>query len=280
MSTSVTEWILSGLELVALITVLAALQQRRIRASFPIFFNYIAATLLMLTVLLVSTLWTCPAYFYIYWSLTALNTLLVFGVLYEVFVNVMKPYSAVIDLGKMLFRWAAIFLLFTALLTAINTSGSSSNRIAAALQLLERSCDLMQCGLLLLLVIFQSRLGLSWRSRGMCIALGLGTYAAFDMSMWYALEHFPNLLRLFSITNQVVSLSLFSFIASVMMLPEPERRNAQDSPQRLILQRWNDVLGSYGYAAAGGVASTSMSDSFIPGVEQAVERVMSRKMVQ
>jgi hypothetical protein len=191
----------------------------------------------------------------------------------------MKPFSAVIDLGKMLFRWAAVFLFFTAVLTAINTSGPSNNRIAAAMQLLERSCDLMQCGLLLLLVIFQARLGLSWRSRGMCIALGLGMYAAFDMTMWYTLDRFPGLLHLFSLTNQAAYVGLFSFWACAMMLPEPARRRADDSPQRLILQRWNDVLGSYGYAAAGAAASSSMADSFIPGVEQAVERVMSRKMV-
>jgi hypothetical protein len=113
----------------------------------------------------------------------------------------------------------------------------------------------------------------------MCIALGLGTYAAFDMTMWYSLDRFPGLLHFFSLANQGVYVGLVSFWACAMMLPEPARRRADDSPQRLILQRWNDVLGSYGYAAAGAVASTSMSDSFIPGVEQAVERVMSRKMV-
>src|SRR5258708_14317322 len=188
MPISLAEWLLYGLEIAGLVSILWVLQQRRIRASFPIFFNYIAATLLIVVVAIVTTFWTCPAYFYVFWALSALSTVVVFGVVYEVFVSVMKPFSAVIDLGKMLFRWAAVFLLFTAVLTAVNTSGPSNNRIAAAMQLLERSCDIMQCGLLLLLVIFQGRLGLSWRSRGMCIALGLGMYAAFDMTMWYTLD--------------------------------------------------------------------------------------------
>jgi phosphate/sulfate permease len=278
MPMSLTQWVLSAIYVAALLTILVFMQKRRARASFPIFFNYIVCTLVMYLFIVICTFLPCPKYFYVYWTLTAVNTLLVFGVLYEVFANAMSPFSAVIDLGRMLFRWAAIFLLVTAVLTATVTGGNQPSKLMAALLLLERSCDLMQCGLLLLLVTFQAKLGISWRSRSMCIALGLGTYAATDLLISYVGAHFPGWAPQLDLANGLVSVGMFGFLAASFLIPEPERRRAQDSPQRLILQRWNDVLGSYGYAA-GAVASSSMADSFIPGVEQAVERVMSRKMV-
>ena len=73
-----------------------------------------------------------------------------FGVLYELLVNALKPYSALIDLGKMLFRWAAVFLILAAFLTAFATTGSGNNKLVAASELLQRTVRLMQCGLLLL----------------------------------------------------------------------------------------------------------------------------------
>ena len=54
-------------------------------------------------------------YFYIYWALTGVTMVLEFAVMYELLVNALKPYSALIDFGKMLFRWAAIFLILAAL---------------------------------------------------------------------------------------------------------------------------------------------------------------------
>ena len=82
-----------------------------------------------------------------------------FAVLYELLVNALKPYSALIDLGKMLFRWAAVFLVLAALLTALATTGSGSNKMVAACELLQRTVRLMQCGLLLLFLGWKSVLG-------------------------------------------------------------------------------------------------------------------------
>ena len=63
-------------------------------------------------------------------------------------------------------------------------------------------------------------------------------------------------------------------------LPEPARKTAQDSPTRLILQRWNDVLMNTPLVSRGPGTELAFStvDSFIPGVEKTVDRVLSRKM--
>ncbi|HLY99191.1 MAG TPA: hypothetical protein VKT33_09025, partial [Candidatus Angelobacter sp.] len=95
----------------------------------------------------------------------------------------------------------------------------------------------------------------------------------------YMTQHFRAWIPQLNFANQIISIVVFGFIAVAMWLPEPARRRAQDSPKLLILQRWNDVLSGHGF---GPVPSPAMSfvDSFIPGVEQAVERVMARKMTE
>src|SRR5437764_10762857 len=165
--------------------------RRKLRSEFTIFFNSLILLTVAQIVFQISARWLCHAYPYIYWIFTALSMVLSLGVLYEVFVNILKPYSAVIDLGKMLFLWAAAFLLLTALITALATTGPQFNRIIYAILSLEHCIQLMQCGLLLLLLLFEKKLGLSWRSPGMCIALGIGSFAAVDLTITYLIARFP-----------------------------------------------------------------------------------------
>jgi hypothetical protein len=52
-----------------------------------------------------------------------------------------------------------------------------------------------------------------------------------------------------------------------------------DSPSRLIFQRWNEALSTY--TARGEIAMAANGvNSFLPGVEETVDRVLARKMVQ
>lgn len=276
-------WIFVGLAVSAALTqaVIAwLLSKRRLRSEFPIFFFYSCFSVAMLAIGVAAYLISCtsPSYYYLYWTLSFLFMALEFGVMYEIFVNALKPYSALIDLGKMIFRWAAVFLLFAAALTALATSGSQATRISGAIELLEHSMRLMECGLLLLFFFLERRLGLSWRNHNMTIALGLGASAAMDLSVSYFKAHYSALNNGLAITNSIFYLAVLCFWTYSLALPEPARKNVLDSPSRLIFQRWNDALISYGARGEMALATSSM-DSFLPGVEQTVDRVLARKMV-
>jgi len=65
-----------------------------------------------------------------------------------------------------------------------------------------------------------------------------------------------------------------SFWAYSLTYKTQKKIALMESPSRLIFQRWNESLGSYGF---GDFATT---DSFLPNVERTVERVMARKMTQ
>jgi hypothetical protein len=276
------KWILIALAIVAVgvqIFILRFLKQRKLHSEFPVFSRYLVFCIVGSAITLIPFVVACPQYFYVYWALTAVTMVLEFGVLYELLVNALKPYSALIDLGKMLFRWAAVFLILAALLTAFATTGSGNNKLVAASELLQRTVRLMQCGLLLLFFGLEKRLGLSWRTHSMSIAMGLGIYAGVDLSTTYLIDRLPALAGAFQIFTNLVYLGATSLWAYSLAKPEPARSNVLDSPRRLIFQRWNEALLTHSIRGEMAFASGGM-DSFLPGVEQTVDRVLARKIVQ
>jgi hypothetical protein len=261
---------------------LRIINRRKLRSEFPMFFRYSAFCALATAIGLVFYLLASCCnreHFYTYWVLNIGTMLLEFAVLYELLVNALKPYSALIDLGKMLFRWAAVFLVAAALLTALATAGVGTHKVQAAVDLLQRTVRLMQCGLLLLFLGLEKRLGLSWRTHSMSIALGLGIYAAIDLSATYLVDRIPAYTETFQLFTYVVYAAAASLWAISLARPEPARSNVLDSPSRLIFQRWNEALTSYTVRGEMALASSGVN-SFLPGVEETVDRVLARKMVQ
>lgn len=255
--------------------------KRKIHVELPNFFRYIVLMALQLITLYVLCNFgdSEKAYFYAYWISVFGMSIMSFFVLYEVFVRILKPYSAVIDLARMMFSWAGAFLLMVAALAALAMTGSGQDRLEAAMSLINRSLLLMECGLLTLLLVFEKRLGISWHSRSAMIALGFGTSAATELLTSFLRTRFNSFFLQFDLLNGAVFLGFIVYWAVRMPLPEPQRKNVLDSPSRLIFQRWNEVLMSTPIAAAhGNQLAMAEVDSFIPGVEKTVERIMARKM--
>ena len=112
----------------------------------------------------------------------------------------------------------------------------------------------------------------------MCVALGLGIIAAMDLGVSYAEGRFPVMHAQWGIVNGVVFTGIMAFWALRVVHQGNHPGKAASSPTRLIIQRWNDALISY---RQGDLALSSVGvNSFLPGVEQTVDRVMARKMVQ
>ncbi|HEY2364355.1 MAG TPA: hypothetical protein VGK36_24790 [Candidatus Angelobacter sp.] len=277
-----TQWIYIAIAVVAggvQAYTLRILKRGKLQSEFPVFFRYTCLCIAAYAISLIPFIFSGSQFPYIYWVLTAMTMVFEFAVLYELLVNALKPYSALIDLGKMLFRWAAVFLVLAALLTAFATASNGSDKLNAATELLQRTVRLMQCGLLLLFFGLEKRLGLSWRTHTMSIALGLGIYAAVDLISTYMMGRVPALNTTFAVLPNVVYLAAASLWAYSLAKPEPARSNVLDSPRRLIFQRWNEALLTHTVRGEMAFVSGGM-ESFLPGVEQTVERVLARKIVQ
>src|SRR5260370_41727185 len=99
-----------------------------------------------------------------------------FVVIHEVFNTAFRPFVALRDLSGIIFRWACIVLLVIAIVMAI-TSGSLYH-LPQEILAVERGVFLMQGGLLLFLLMYSSRLGMTWKQHGFVISLGLGVNAS------------------------------------------------------------------------------------------------------
>jgi hypothetical protein len=261
--------------------ILAIMIKRGKRSEFPVFFWYNAMAVLTAVVLLAahSANLTITQYFYLYWGLNTVAMLFEIGVMYEIFVKALKPYSGLIDLGKMLFRWAAAFLVLAATITSFAGHNGLMDRCMAATNQFERSLRLVQCGLLLLFFLFERRLGLSWRSPAISIGLGLGLYASLGLSSSFMHVRMPQWSTGLDYLDYSQYLVVVAFWGVCLYMREPERKTVHDAPSKLIFQRWNDVLVSSRFPVASATASIGM-DSFLPNVEQTVERILARKLVQ
>jgi hypothetical protein len=283
---SLMQWLLAGSATASVVlagAILVVLLRDKRRSAFPIFLTYCGAYILIQ--LLAWSVYvfgvcgqyariSCGQYARIYWTVSVVHMALEFGVMYEIFRNALKHYSALVDLGKMIFTWAAVFLLATATITAFATSGPSATKLGAAFALVERSMRLMECGLLLLFFFFEKRLGLSWRNPNVSIALGLGTTASVDLIVSYLSARFPNMVASLSIIDGAAFVGVLGCWCYCLAARQSEPLVAT-APSRLVLQRWNESLVGDGYANAA-VASAS-SESFLPGIEKTVDKVLARK---
>ncbi|HEX2330337.1 MAG TPA: hypothetical protein VHN74_16560 [Candidatus Angelobacter sp.] len=278
---SIYQWIsigFAGVSALSMAGVVALMVLRKRNIEFPIFVSYLVFGALATVLGLLGYFYTsCLNYQYLYWVIGFLFVALEFGVMYEVFANAFKPYSALIDLGRMIFAWASAFLLIAAVLTAVATVGPQESKLTAAMHVLERSMRLIECGLLVLFFLFEKRLGLSWRIPSISIAIGLGCSAAMDLSVSYLKTIFVSRTWQFEIVNTITYLAVVALWSYCMAAQKVERKNVLDSKNRLIFQRWNEVLVGVGYSEPA-FASTGV-DSFLPSVERTVERVMARKLV-
>jgi hypothetical protein len=258
--------------------VMFVMAKRNLRQTYPLFFSYLGINAVAVVLLTVIYKFAIGQYFYAYWTTSTLLMMVGFTVQYEVFVDILKPFSAVIDLGKMLFFWAAGFLLLAGFMTALVTTGTHASKIVVAVDLCDRCVHLMQCGLMLLMVVFEKRLNLSWRSSGMGVALGLGGIAAMDLIVSYAQGRSPAQTQSLAMLNSFAFLGILVFWAMRLTSQETSPAKAADAPSRLIIQRWNEALISY---RRGDLAfSSGMNYSFLPGVEQTVDRILAGKIVQ
>src|SRR5579859_2695485 len=244
---------------------------RKLRDQFPLFFHYLVFQVLSSSILFILFhLKNYPVYFYTYWTCGAIRAALGFAAIHEIFDNTFRPFVALRDFAKVIFRWAAVVLTVMVGVMMITSSASGASRLIVGILATERGVLLIQSGLLLFLLMYCSRLGMSWQHHGFGIALGLGFNASVHLilnslhaklgSAWNPTYNLAS-----GVCYNVVVITWIAYLLS----PAPARvtEEAQFTPKP-ILQRWNQVLAGEEPLSSGG-------GTFIPSMERIVERVMS-----
>src|SRR5215475_13858626 len=77
----------------------AAMLVHKLHRKFMFFFAYVVTEILTFAVIFPSNLYNYSAYFYLYWITNAINVVLGFAIIHEVFSDVFRPFHTLRDLG-------------------------------------------------------------------------------------------------------------------------------------------------------------------------------------
>lgn len=167
------------------IVLLAMLIWRKSYRQFPVFFWFTVWQVIQsstLAVMVFGHLLSGKAYYETYSVGAAIECMLSFAVVYELLKLIARDYPVLGGVGRSLYRWTALVLIFLGLTLAWYVPATGPGTLIASFSLLRRTARLAQCGLLVFLFIFASSFRLSWRSRAFGIALGLGVSAAVSLT--------------------------------------------------------------------------------------------------
>jgi len=245
--------------------VAVVLWRRKLHKQFPVFFLFLLAQIANFAVTF--PLWLVgdfKTYFVFFWLGEAVNAVLGFKVIHEIFLDVFRPYHTLKDLGTLLFKWAGVVMLLVSVVVAFSNS-FDQNPLVHALTTLQRSVRIVQFGLILFMLLFSSFLGVSRKQLSFGISLGFGLFAGVEL-MLMALNS-GGLVRTanFNLIN-MVSLILAILVWFGYSLSRKAVRVA--AVNHLQTQRWEQGLAD--------LQRPLSSDSLIPMFEGMVERAFSR----
>jgi hypothetical protein len=221
----------------------AAVIGKRLWRNFPIFAAY-SVTNLIAAVVLYGTRKIGPSSylnFYTYWVFEGIGVVLGFGVVYEVFRELLEPYAALRRIAVITFQCVLAGLVVLACIVAY-ARPSGMHPLLAAVEIPEEAARVVEVGLLVFLFGFARAFGLHWRQNIFGIALGLGVFTSVELGAVAMHTHMGqtayqalNLARALSFNT-----SLLVWLGYILA-PERVTSTAQ-LPQRAQLEQWNQAM--------------------------------------
>jgi hypothetical protein len=241
------------------------LWHRKLHKKFPVFFFFLLAQIANFALIYpVRSAGFYELYFWLYWSYEAINAVLGFKVIHEIFVDVFRPYHTLKDLGTLLFKWAGIVMLLVSVVVAFSNSFDQSPLIHA-ITTLQRSVRIVQLGLILFLLLFSRFLGISRRQASFGIALGFGLFAGMDLVMYVLYSgQFVKLSLLILVNMFAYNLAVCVWLGYSLS----NKVSRASGTNHLQTQRWEQGLADLQHPVT--------TDSLIPMFEGMVDRAFSR----
>ena len=217
---------------------------KRLWRSLPIFVAYSLTNALAAAVLypMGKALPTSRAYFYAYCFFEAIGVMLGFGVVYEVFGEILKPYDALKRVAANTGRWVLGGFIVLGLVVLVAQPPGDKSPLASAVLITDEVARIVEVGLLAFLFLFSRAFGLHWRQNIFGIALGLGIFAGVQLAglaLRAALGPMAN--ASFNLARAVsFNMSLLIWLGYILA---PERiTSSAEMPQRAQLEQWNQAI--------------------------------------
>jgi hypothetical protein len=239
---------------------------RRLHRTFPLFFAYIVFQVVNFVILFpIYRYDNGRPYFYAYWISGIISLTIGFKVIHEIFLDVLRPYPNLKDLGTLLFKWAGLVMLLVAIVVTAASQPGGETVLGQGVIIGQRCVRFIQCGLILFLLFFSRHLGISRRQFSFGIALGFGSFASVEL-VGIALisggqiHNAPVSL----INTAAYTFSILTWIGYALL----KTTSQEGSTKLLMSQRWDYGLSELRHPVAG--------DSLIPMFESMVDRAFSR----
>ncbi len=246
--------------------VAGALYWRKLHRSFPVFFAYILSQIAVFAIVFPLYLYgNYSIFFYVYATCIGISAAIGFKVIYEVFLDVFRPYHTLKDLGSVLFMWAGLVMLLVAGVVAASSATNEQGPLWQAVMTGQRCVRVIQVGLIMFLLVFSKYLGVSRRQHSFGIALGFGFFASVELMLvalragGYVTENIA------SMANMAAYNATILIWLSYLVSKSPAR---EVSGTVLMSQRWDQSLTDLQHPVA--------PDSLIPMFEGMVDRALSR----
>jgi hypothetical protein len=247
--------------------------RRKLHREFPVFFALVVAECIDSWVAMPIKAISYKAFFIEYYAVATVTSLLGFALLREIFLHIFRPYDALRNFGKMLFRWSAAVLILIASVMTISSAPFTSAPVVNFILTLDRSVRLMQCGLVIFLYLFARQLGLTERHRVFGVSVGFGVFASVHLMTVTLTALFPavtssHAMYLLNVPYQLAWLVTVAIWTIYMYRPEPERRRATVLE---LPESWNYKLAE--------INNDNRDSAFLPSVVDTVERVLTKRTV-
>lgn len=252
----------------ALVLVVAiVVWRRKLHKQFPIFLAFLLTQTVVFAIsypIYVFYGIDNMPYFAVFWLSQALNAILGFKIIHEVFLDVFRPYHALKDLGTPIFKWAGLVMLLVSLVVAASSSADQDPVVHAVLTL-QRSVRLVQVGLILFLILFSRFLGVSRKQVSFGIALGFGITGFVELML--LAMHSGGMIG-HSMLN-LINMTCYDAAALIWLGYAFSRVVERDATLNYLqTQRWEQGLAD--------LQPATSNDSLIPMFEGMVERAFSR----
>jgi hypothetical protein len=210
---------------------------------FPFFFTYTIAVFLK-EIALMFVPYGRHAYALIYWYAEALAIVLAFAVIFEILANILPPSPVLKFVLHVFWTFAGAAALIALLMLIWAGPGTARDRVLELIVLAERSVRFLQACLLIVVIAFMSRLGLTWHHESVGITAGFGVYSALALAVY----QFGYRLHLMSITTFLLLNSGAYNGAAIIWafyILRPPRVTPIEQLPRTDLAEWNSAVTDY-----------------------------------
>ncbi len=212
---------------------------RGLARRYPAFFSY---TILLPArdVALLFLPYDGRRYSRVYWWGEAGAVLLALGVIVETIWFLIESYPFLRAVFRV-FWVVGVIAAAAAVAILLWTDRASEGRIIESIILFERSARFLQVCLLIAVIFFISRLGLTWHSYSVGITAGFGIYAAIDLALLELRAHLHAITDSAFVLLRSAAYNLAVIVWAVYFLRRRQTKPIERLPST-DLANWNDAL--------------------------------------